>query len=374
MRNLGLDILRFIACSLVIFRHVQGPENFNIFIQTLKKGGWIGVDLFFVLSGFLIASLLFKEHKASGSIDLKRFLIRRGFKIYPAFWIFTLFSIAISFYFKQVPSITNIANELLFIQNYRPGIFFWSHTWSLAVEEHFYIGLAIVFALLMKYRPANNFNLIPAIFVCIAIGCLYLRWSNLTHAEVYFYWQHLFLTHLRIDSLCFGVFISYLVHFKKLAIPSRPPLVLGTILLGIIFLSPAFLFEVSENKNILIYGVILFYLGSGLLILGALKLERSTNSILNFIGTLGTASYSIYLWHLFVNVHVVAQVKKIIPSPGPLSYISIYIIGSFLVGWIMNRMIEQPLLLLRDSLFKNKKDLNSFSGHSSPFSLPSQEL
>ncbi len=97
MRNLGLDILRFIACSLVIFRHVQGPENFNIFIQTLNKGGWIGVDLFFVLSGFLIASLLFKEHKASGSIDLKRFLIRRGFKIYPAFWIFTLFSIAISF-------------------------------------------------------------------------------------------------------------------------------------------------------------------------------------------------------------------------------------------------------------------------------------
>lgn len=85
MRNLGLDILRFIACSLVIFNHVQGPENLNIFIQTLKKGGWIGVDLFFVLSGFLIASLLFKEHKASGSIDLKRFLIRRGFKIYPAF-------------------------------------------------------------------------------------------------------------------------------------------------------------------------------------------------------------------------------------------------------------------------------------------------
>ena len=213
------------------------------------------------------------------------------------------------------------------------------YTWSLAVEEHFYIGLAILFALLMKYRPANNFDLIPTLFFSIGIYCLYMRWINITHPKVYFYLEYLFSTHLRIDSLCFGVFISYLVHFKKLTLPSKRISIVGTILLGILF----------------ILGVILFYLGSGLVVLGALKLEKSKSFILNSIGTLGTASYSIYLWHIPVNSYGVPLMNKIIGSHGYLAYISTYLLGSFLVGWIMNRVIEHPLLLLRDSLFKKQK-------------------
>ena len=229
------------------------------------------------------------------------------------------------------------------------------YTWSLAVEEHFYIGLAILFALLMKYRPANNFDLIPTLFFSIGIYCLYMRWINITHPKVYFYLEYLFSTHLRIDSLCFGVFISYLVHFKKLTLPSKRISIVGTILLGILFILPAFVFNVVTDRWVLIWGVILFYLGSGLVVLGALKLEKSKSFILNSIGTLGTASYSIYLWHIPVNSYGVPLMNKIIGSHGYLAYISTYLLGSFLVGWIMNRVIEHPLLLLRDSLFKKQK-------------------
>lgn len=85
MRNLGLDILRFIAVALVLGRHLSLPMGHSWLLETWKLGGWVEVDIFFVLSGFLISSLLFKEYIQNGTISAKRFLIRRGFKIDPAF-------------------------------------------------------------------------------------------------------------------------------------------------------------------------------------------------------------------------------------------------------------------------------------------------
>ena len=90
MRNFGLDSLRFVAVFLVIGRHMKVcPQNSSPFFHNISTvwhtGGWVGVDLLFVLSGFLISSLLFREAQAYAKIDIKTFLIRRGFKIYPAF-------------------------------------------------------------------------------------------------------------------------------------------------------------------------------------------------------------------------------------------------------------------------------------------------
>src|SRR6478672_10765344 len=84
MRNQTLDVLRGIAVLAVIIHHYAGSED------SILHLGAAGVDLFFVLSGFLISSLLFSEIKASGRLDLGHFLIRRGLKIYPAFYFFLL--------------------------------------------------------------------------------------------------------------------------------------------------------------------------------------------------------------------------------------------------------------------------------------------
>src|SRR5215469_11241023 len=83
MRNKRLDILRCIAVIVVILHHSAESTFFT-------QVGWAGVDLFFVLSGFLISGLLFSEYKRRRSISLKRFFIRRGLKIYPAFYVFLL--------------------------------------------------------------------------------------------------------------------------------------------------------------------------------------------------------------------------------------------------------------------------------------------
>src|ERR1700761_2224153 len=89
-RNINLDALRGIAILLVLGNHFG-------YFSVWQRMGWAGVDLFFVLSGFLISGLLFDEWQRFGSIDFRRFYIRRGFKIYPAFYFLLLITVAVNF-------------------------------------------------------------------------------------------------------------------------------------------------------------------------------------------------------------------------------------------------------------------------------------
>src|SRR5512135_1473672 len=94
-RLVSLDVLRCLAVLLVIGRHMAPPPTriapVRWFIDTWHQGGWIGVDLFFVLSGFLISGLLYRDLSKNGSLGVGRFLIRRGLKIYPAFYVLLAF-------------------------------------------------------------------------------------------------------------------------------------------------------------------------------------------------------------------------------------------------------------------------------------------
>ena len=120
---------------------------------------WMGVDLFFVLSGFLVSGLLFSEYRNRGELRPWRFLARRGFKIYPGFYILLLASWLL--FARFVPHI-NFLYEALFVQNYLARV--WNHTWSLAVEEHFYIGLTILLWGLARFRGGKNpFNALPGL-------------------------------------------------------------------------------------------------------------------------------------------------------------------------------------------------------------------
>jgi peptidoglycan/LPS O-acetylase OafA/YrhL len=154
-RNLGLDLLRLVAVVLVMGAHFRKlPDEARWFLTPWSRGGWIGVDLFFVLSGFLVSGLLFREHARTGRIDVRRFLFRRAWKIYPAFWLMIGLTLFVQVFIKPLPAgpptLQATLAEFMFVQNYVPGL--WGHTWSLAVEEHFYILLAVLFGLLAKRK------------------------------------------------------------------------------------------------------------------------------------------------------------------------------------------------------------------------------
>jgi peptidoglycan/LPS O-acetylase OafA/YrhL len=150
MRIKSIDFLRFLAVVLVLFRHfdVKSYSITNTYfykcVSELQNIGWIGVDMFFVISGFLVSSLIFRELDYKQTFNVKRFLIRRGFKIYPSFYILIFFT-ALLFSIKQKLIVSDLIAEVFYFQNYHTGL--WTHTWSLAVEEHFYFLLAGIFFL-----------------------------------------------------------------------------------------------------------------------------------------------------------------------------------------------------------------------------------
>jgi peptidoglycan/LPS O-acetylase OafA/YrhL len=244
MRNKRLDVLRCIAVLLVMLAHSKTHSR-------IALAGWVGVDLFFVLSGFLISGLLFDEYKQQGSIGLKRFFIRRGFKIYPSFYVllFVGFLVEHGIYSHPVSSAGQYLREVLYVQNYATGI--WIHTWSLAVEEHFYILLPILLLALLRFaRDASRpFDTVPAIFMVIAIVCLAVRIvtaSRLSSPDEYRIFLNVIApTHERIDSLFFGVLLGYLHHFRpyflqKLA--RRKWNIVAVAAVSLAMLSPALIF------------------------------------------------------------------------------------------------------------------------------------
>lgn len=355
MRNLGLDLLRFVAVFLVLGRHLHLPPNASPILETWKRGGWIGVDLFFVLSGFLVSSLLFKEQIRRGSVDVGRFLIRRGFKIYPAFWCMLTFTLTVQNMQGTPPTTQTLFGELLFLQNYLGGI--WPHTWSLAVEEHFYLGIAALFTIVLALRRSKSFDWIPFAFVVVALVCLTLRVLNLWLYPVFSHMTYSVGTHVRIDSLFFGVLLSYLYHFRDLErkLSSVPTWVM--IAAGIALMTPAFVFTVETNKWLSVVGFILLYIGSGGILLAALRLPKSDNSALNKLASLGAASYSIYLWHLPVGEWGFTFLTRVTGFDSFGFYLVNYLVGSFVVGWLFSHAIEYPTLQLRNFLFPSQAPL-----------------
>ncbi len=362
-RLLELDVLRFVAVFLVLGSHMATcpPETSALaaFVSELwHQGGWIGVDIFFVLSGFLVSGLLFREYEKYSSIDMKRFLIRRGFKIYPAFWAFIGVTLVFSWLTNFEIQIGQLCSELLFVQNYFKGI--WAHTWSLAVEEHFYLLLAAIVVVLVRRRKpgADPLGAIPVLFFAIAISCIAFR--ILTH---YFnpdaaFRTQFYPTHLRIDSLMFGVLLSYswhrngLVHSKW--VRDGASALIG---LGILMLVPAFLFKLGVTPWIMIYGFVLFYVGSGVILIGLLHRGVPGNRAVVAISTLGAYSYSIYLWHIPVRDWLVPSLVKFLPSPlndNWFVFSGLYLASSFLVGVLMGRLVEGPALALRDRMYPRR--------------------
>ena len=213
-RQRELDFLRGIAIILVLFRHQ------TLFAYT-ENMGYIGVDLFFVLSGFLVSGLLFKEYLKHGDIKPVNFLIRRGFKIYPIYYLsYVLYLIPILAMgtFKFLP----FFSDMIFIQNYVNGWgYAYSASWSLAVEEHFYFGLAIFMSyginnkkLILKPGDQTGIVRIDKVIYTMMIAGLVMRFL-----QNYFFpdlgSKNFTMTHLRIDSLLAGVLVSYWYHFRR---------------------------------------------------------------------------------------------------------------------------------------------------------------
>jgi peptidoglycan/LPS O-acetylase OafA/YrhL len=361
-RNAPLDILRLVAIVLVMGRHLAvGPPITQLplflFVAHWQWGGWVGVDLFFVLSGYLIANLLFREHQKYGQINFQRFLIRRWFKIYPAFWGFMIITVIVAMIYGNPLNVPMFLKEFFLIHNYSKGL--WDHTWSLAIEEHFYLGLAALLAVLSdrcRHQPEKAFRLIPIIFLMVAIGCLSCRVYLTATIFPYNAYVHLFPTHLRLDALMFGVLLAWLWNYHQLARwVKRRSVRWALVSIGVVALVPAFMFEITVSPWVRTYGLTLFYLAAGAILIGCLSSSLLARPVLKPLARLGTYSYAVYLWHIPVSLWGLEWLDRLLGDrTNWWVYMVFYFGTSFGLGWLTTKLVEGPMLQLRDRIFPSR--------------------
>lgn len=368
-RLLSLDVMRTLAIVLVMFRHrppqiALGDGWLRWLNVTLHRGGWVGVDLFFVLSGFLVSGLLFHEYKKHGRLDLKRFLVRRGFKIYPAFYAFLGISVAYWTWVKPNPKFTTerLLAEIFYVQNFFPRL--WDHTWSLAVEEHFYLGLALVLGLwglaagrVKKGSLFQDLSWIPRLCFAVCVACFVARFS-LAYVPEFRVKPTLkalyYPTHLRMDNFAFGMGLSYMYHFhaetlRAFVAPRR----WAFVFFGLVLLMPPFFVNI-RGPFMMSFGFAHAYLGSGMMLAGLLYMNvTQRNYLVRAIAYVGFFSYSIYLVHL----PVMKWLFPLVVTSGKVSWavgMPLFVAMSCVVGIVFAKVIEMPMLKVRDAMFPSQ--------------------
>ena len=352
----GLDGLRGIAVLAVIIYH----EDVSLLV-----GGFLGVDVFFVLSGFLITSLLIDELTRTNTVDRARFYIRRIRRLMPALFLVLFFSVLISGLFvldaayhvrRDLPwAITFVLNwsYLFFEQSYfvnisRPPLL--QHLWSLSVEEQFYVIWPILLIGLYKLKVgritprAKIFIASSALAIASTAWMIHLSVSNgfpipNDPSRVYFG------TDTHAMGLLVGCAAAALWRYERLNIritPDRAAAMNGLGLISLASLAYFFLF-VSELNEFLYRGgfLVLSILTATLVIVAAhpgLKFgTRLGNPVLKW---LGDRSYGIYLWHWPIFVLMRSGID--IQWPDPIAF-AVKIAIVLVIADLSYRFVEMPI-------------------------------
>jgi peptidoglycan/LPS O-acetylase OafA/YrhL len=269
-----LDGLRAIAVLLVIAFHANPDGPF--------QGGWIGCDIFFVLSAFLITSILFEERETTGRLRLGRFYWRRCLRLYPALLVFLAAYLAVGpMVLAGYPHWRDALIAAVYVSNFAIVIahipVLITHTWSLAAEEQFYLLWPPALLILMRVSR-------PALFLGLLwLGLTILRYATDDLVARYYG----FATHG--TGLVLGAFLFFVMRERKLTISPVHALVAfaGLALLSATadISSPELTTSVAEAAAAVIIGAIICNPGS-----------MSFLSTRHLVG-LGKVSYGLYLWH-----------------------------------------------------------------------------
>jgi len=340
-RIIGFDFLRSIAIFLTLCRHSLPPSN--IFWQI----GWVGVHLFFVLSSFLIANILFTEYYKKGEIFFSRFFIRRSLKIYPLYYLFILISVVKNrdFFLSSTQYKMQLLGQIFHVQNYT-GVL-WYHTWSLAAEEHFYIGMCILLSVYLFFSKSGNLSRLAWWFTGLIIIAPLLRYrSTMLYNTDWFMG-----THYIMDSFAIGALLA----LSKFVLPDIFSAIIKCkhyLLIPVfILLIPIFLLP-TGNLVLNSIGLTMMYFAFALLIAYMLSIEdvsRQKNifssAVIQPLASVGIASYSIYLFHVPVKTFIDG-----IPLNEWLN-IPVYFIACIVVGKITWYLVERPIALYKSRSF-----------------------
>lgn len=331
-----LDGIRGIAILGVLGTH-----------SAFLRGGWHGVDIFFVLSGFLITSILISEFEATGSISVGHFYYRRALRLFPALLVYVaacaLWAIKTPDVFT-VPPLKAITSALLYFSNWllafvyppdRASLGPLTHFWSLSIEEQFYFTWPLILLAALKMRI--RWRVIAAVAVTLAIASLLVRF-HFRHENASIYRIYMG-TDTRADGLLIGCACALIK--DKVRIPHRLAFAACGVIAFFIFTNPfastywcwASIFAVSACT-----GAVLLSVNSAPD--AGLHSLLSSKALVYF----GQRSYSLYLWHFAFTHYLPAQLGFL---PGPAA-IAVTLALSMCAAELSYRFIEQPFLKFKD--------------------------
>ena len=367
-RSNGLDNLRALAIALVFMYHymvfVSGEPTFG----WASSVGWVGVDLFFVLSGYLIGNQLFAGLIARRELSLSRFYARRALRTWPVFWLV----LAAYFVFpsamggKPPPALWKF---LTFTQNFQlqPGTAF-SHAWSLCIEEQFYLVLPLAILLAVKVGSSRiqAWLLLLALLIT-GISARWILWNAYgleSTGQIAGYYPNVYYATLgRFDEFLPGIAVALVKNYHPLQ--WQRLMARGAALFGAgVVATVAMLYGVLNHYYIdgygypffmSVFGYSLVAVAFSLLLASAL----SPHSPLQRIKVPGAYSLALWSYSIYLTHKPVAYMVKGYLAPYALSQPVLVVVvsaASLAVGAVLYRMVELPFMQLRDrgvpSLFR----------------------
>jgi peptidoglycan/LPS O-acetylase OafA/YrhL len=298
--NPSLDGIRALAVIMVLGFHAAAPG---------AAGGYLGVDVFFVLSGFLITSLLMNEIEATGSIRFGRFYLRRCLRLTPALLLMlAAYLVFAPIAWPQMAFATDVRDVLIstfYLSDYASA--FWAlprylrHTWSLSVECHFYLLWPLVTLFFVPRISRANFCALLAVLYVVFTG--WRVYCDLDGSGGYTHSYYRFDT--RLSGLTAGSLLAVLIPYMKARMSPRLADVVAVLAIVAIAVC-SWRFHVQSNAA-MIFGITVVELAAVALIYVCLAPERSVvramfaHPVASYVGKV---SYGIYLWHYPIFVYL----------------------------------------------------------------------
>lgn len=356
----SIDSLRALAVLAVIIYHVD---------VNYLPGGFLGVDLFFVLSGYLISSLIIKEYKKTGSLNLYNFYIRRARRLLPAVYFMITVVLVVMVMFNGVllkkshldaifgyiysSNWWYIFHKLDYFDSFGSQSPF-KHLWSLAIEEQFYMIFPLLFLLInRKKKDKDGFYKLNRNFLYVILGVILV--SLIAHIilfDINNISRIYFGTDTRAFSLLVGVVGAILYPMDKLNTKITPQenLVYSVVsLISIAALITIMIYTSEYNTWLYRGGFLLVAILGIIIIISSGKQHTVMAKLLSFkpVVFIGKISYSLYLWHFPVLVLTtpVSEIGK--PN---IFFVVLRVILTFILAIISYALVETPIRKLG---FKN---------------------
>jgi peptidoglycan/LPS O-acetylase OafA/YrhL len=330
------------------------------------KFGWTGVDLFFVLSGYLISSQLFLTIAQSKKISFRNFFIKRFFRIIPAY----LVVVAIYFFvpsFHEREALSPLWRFLTFTQNFGLDISIhgtFSHSWSLCIEEQFYLLLPLILIALVYYRFEKIGAFILLFLFIAGFAARLYSWhtflvplADTDEFEIaWLKWMY-YPTYNRLDGLIAGVSIAALFQFRPWLKERLTKYGNWLLVISLVVLTAAyFLCEEENSFEASIFGFPVVAIGYGLLLMSAIS---PTSFLYKFnsriTATIANLSFALYLTHKgLIHITQTFLVGKMNIKQDSNTSLLLCVVVCLLGAWLLNRIIERPFLKLRQSLLAKK--------------------